>query len=493
MASPVMTPPQRPRRSLSGPIILIGTGVIFLLGTMGFLRWSGLGHAFARFWPLLLIIAGAIKIWEHQQAQREGTRPSGIGAGGVFLVIIVVVFGLIATQASHVDWGGLRDQINIDDNDFPLFGSSFDYDDSLSQPLPAGGSVKVVNDHGAVTINTSDSKEVTVTVHKRVRAESQKDADQYNTQTKPTASVSGNVLIINANTSGAGDHPINSDLELTVPTNATVEVSSKHGDVNVSGRKANVTISGQHGNIVVEDNTGNVSFNLDHNSVRAEKITGDVSIDGRADDVTISDISGAARLNGEFMESVKLSKISKTVTFKSSRTDMEFSKLDGDLDLDSGDLRAGQVFGPVRLLTRSKDIRLEDVSGDVRVQDENGPVELQIASLGNVQIQNRKGDVTIAIPAKANFEINATTRGDGDIQSDFAELKVDTEHDLKTATGTVGSGGPHIVISTEHGNVEIRKGSGTPPPPPTPGKPGPPPKSLHPPKAGNSSAQPTEN
>jgi DUF4097 and DUF4098 domain-containing protein YvlB len=490
MASPVMTPP-RARRSMAGPVILIILGVVFLMGTMGVLRWSGLGHIFARFWPLLLILGGAIKIWEHQQAQREGTRAPGIGAGSIFLVIAIVIFGLMATQASHVDWGSLRDQINIDDNDFPLFGKGYSYDDSMAQAFPAGASLKVVNDHGAVTINTSDDNQLSVTIHKKVRADDQKNADQYNSQTKPQINVSGNVLTINANTSAAGDHSVNTDLEITVPTAAAVEVASKHGDVNVTGRKANVTISGQHGEIVVEDNTGNVSFNVDHNSVRAEKVTGDVSVDGRADDVSIIDVKGAARLNGEFMESVKLSKITKTVTFKSSRTDMEFSRMDGDLDLDSGDLRAGGVFGPVRLLTRSKDIRLEDVTGDVRLQDENAPVELIIASLGNIQIQNRRGDVSITIPPKASFAINAQTRGEGDIQSEFDELKVDSEHDLKTASGTVGSGGPHIVISTEHGSIEIRRGNGVsaPPVPPAPGKPS---KSPRPPKAG-AAPEPTEN
>ena len=44
-------------------------------------------------------------------------------------------------------------------------------------------------------------------------------------------------------------------------------------------------------------------------------------------------------LDGEFMESVKLAKICKPVSFKSSRTNMDFSRLDGDLDLDSGDLQ----------------------------------------------------------------------------------------------------------------------------------------------------------
>src|SRR5215813_4011738 len=99
MASPVMTP--RPRRSMAGPVVLIILGAVFLLGTMGVLRWAGLAHLFARFWPLLLILGGLIKIWEHQRAQSEGTRAPGIGAGGVFLVIIIVVMGLIFTQASH--------------------------------------------------------------------------------------------------------------------------------------------------------------------------------------------------------------------------------------------------------------------------------------------------------------------------------------------------------------------------------------------------------
>ncbi len=128
MASTVQAPPPQPpqaplprhRRSLSGPIILITIGGIFLLGTMGLLHWGSLAHWFAHYWPVILIVAGIIKLIEYQAAQREGTRASGIGAGGVFLIILVVFFGLLATQASRFNWGELRDQIDIDDNDFTL-------------------------------------------------------------------------------------------------------------------------------------------------------------------------------------------------------------------------------------------------------------------------------------------------------------------------------------------------------------------------------------
>ena len=59
------------------------------------------------------------------------------------------------------------------------------------------------------------------------------------------------------------------------------------------------------------------------------------------------------QLDGEFQESVKLARIGKNVGFKSSRTDMEFSHLDGELDLDSDDLHADRITGPVHLTTRS--------------------------------------------------------------------------------------------------------------------------------------------
>ena len=128
MVSPVQVPPPRYRRSFSGPIILIGLGTVFLLGTMGLLDWRNLGHWFAHYWPVLLIISGVLKLIEYQQAQRQGMRASGISTGGVFAIILIITFGLIATHASRFNWGELRDQIDInDDGDFPFFGSKYSF------------------------------------------------------------------------------------------------------------------------------------------------------------------------------------------------------------------------------------------------------------------------------------------------------------------------------------------------------------------------------
>jgi len=464
MASPVQAPPPfqqpiqppRQRRSVAGPVVLIVLGVVLLLTTMRVLHPQPLLHWFGTYWPALIILWGVIKLVEYQQAQREGTRPAGIGGGGVVLLIFLIIFGLSATQASRFNWDEIRDHINLGD-DIALFGHNYSYDDQLQQEFPAGSSLRITNDRGAVSLTVSDDNQIHVSAHKRINADSQQEADKFNPATKPQINASANVITLNANAQGAGERTVTTDLEVSVPRKAAVVISTRHGDVSVLGRDGDVEIASQHGDVAASDVNGKVSLNLSGGSARVSNISGDVSVQGRADDISFADVKGAAHLSGEF-DSIKLGKIAGVVGFKSARTDMEFSRLNGDLDMDSGDLRAKDLIGPFRLLTRSKDVRLNGVDGDVRLENENGAVEIHMGKLGNMQLSNRNSDVQIYIPDKAGFQLDAHSRG-GEIESDFSALKIDNSNDQATASGTVGTGGPHLVITNEHGGIELRKGS----------------------------------
>ena len=487
---PVAPPPPRRHRSLTGPFVLIVVGTVFLLGTMHVVSVARLGHLFANYWPVLLIVWGVIKLIEHQQAQREGTRAPGIGAGGIFLLIVIVVFGLIATQVEHVNWSGIREQINLDDNDFnDIFADAYNFNDHLEQNFPAGASLKVIDNHGAVSVHASDDNKVTVVVRKRIKAESQGDADKYNGETKPTITAIGGLVTVDAKVEGAGDHPVETDLDISLPRRVPVSIISRRGDVNLVGRDGSVDISAQHSDTSVEDVKGSVKVSQEKGSVKVEQVVGDVHVEGRMNEVSVSDVKGAAQLDGEFQESVKLARITNTVTFKSSRTDMEFARIDGSLDLDSDELHAEEVNGPLHLTTRSKNIRLDEVSGDVRLQDDNGTIEVGMRTLGNVQIDNRNGDLQLSLPQKAGFRVDARTR-DGEIQSDFPELKVSNDEHEARASGNVGNGNSHIVLNNEHDGIEIRKASNSPPKPPEPPAPGKPAKAL---RAPREKVEPTEN
>jgi hypothetical protein len=470
--APPPMPPMRPRqpRSFAGPVVLILIGVFFLLHyTFGILPFYDWGKWFAHYWPLLLIVWGVIKLIEYQHANASGVRPRGIGAGGVFLIVFLVVAGLSTHEFYNHNWNIQGWCEGSDAEDLPWCGHSYAFTDELQQSFPADAKLHVSSEHGAINIVSSEDNQIHVTVHKRIRADRQEQADSWNKSTQPKISVTGQVLNLDANTRGAGDHWVSSDLDVSLPRKASVVVSTHHGDISIMGRDGTANVTSQDGDVSVTDVNGQVSLNLDKSSARISQVSSDVSIQGRANDVSLEDVRGTVRLDGDFMESVKLSRIAKPVNFKSSRTDMDFTKLDGYLNLDSGDLEASSVSGPLRLRTRSKDIMLSGVSNDVHLVDENGAVEIHINKLGSLEVSNKKGDIRIFVPEKAGFQLDAQAR-DGEIHTDFNSLKIENGDQRSTANGSVNGGGPRMVLNNEHGTIEIRAGSivPVPPAPPTP-------------------------
>ncbi len=449
------------RRSVAGPIVLIVLGVLFLLGNLGYLSWGRLGYLFARYWPVMIILWGLIKLAEHYDAQRRGYRPRGLGFGGIMFLIFLVMLGLGASSAWHYR-GALSDEFfQIDDHPgFLLFGTPYNYTDELQQAFPAGASLRVVSDRGEVRLVPWDENNIKVSVQKKVIADSQSEADKVNAATKPTITVAGDQVTVNANTSGAsGNHRVDTNLEIFLPRKAAAEIATARGTVAVHDRTGDLKISNSHGDVEVGGIQGNVSINLRGGSVRAENVRGDFSLNGRVSDVNVENLQGSVRLTGDFFGTTRLAKIANSVHFQSSRTDMEIAKLDGELVLESGDLRASSLAGPTRVITRSKDIRLDNFTGNVHIEDNNSDIELTPGKLplGNIQITNRRGRIQLVLPANAAFQLDAhATRGE--ISSDFAGVDVENRtHDSK-ATGSVGSGGPQIHLSTERGDIEIRKG-----------------------------------
>jgi len=102
-----------------------------------------------------------------------------------------------------------------------------------------------------------------------------------------------------------------------------------------------------------------------------------LTVSGQVDDSSITDVSGDVKLTGDYYGDMQLSKLAKGFTFRSSRTDLEMAKLEGDLNMNPGDLRASNMLGPVKVTTKATDIHLDGVSGEVRVENsEDGNIEV---------------------------------------------------------------------------------------------------------------------
>ncbi|MGA3318285.1 MAG: DUF4097 family beta strand repeat-containing protein [Candidatus Korobacteraceae bacterium] len=451
-------PPYRYRRSIAGPLVLIVIGLVFLLRNFGFRL--PIWHFFGHWWPLLLILWGVIALIEHATSQRMGYRTRHLGGGGILLLVLLVALGVSAHYSSDFDWGGVRDHIQMDDDLGGIFGTAFTFDDTLQQAFPAHGNLRVVCDHGSLNIAPADDNTLRVVVHKKVYAQNQKDADKYNDGTKPQVTVTGNSVVLNANTNGAGEHGVEADMEIFVPRDAILDIASKRGDVAANDRKADVKIALQHGDVTLNDVGGTVNISLQNGSVRASKIAGDLEVEGHIDNVTIDEVAGAVHLNGDFFDDIRLSKIAKTVTFKSSRSDVQIAAVPGDLEIAGDEVRGNDLSGPSRLITRSKDIHIENVSGDLQLETTNGNVEVRAADklpLGRISISSKRGDVSLVLPPKAGFQVQAAT-SKGDITSEFEALKIDQSNGSARASGAVGNGASKLQINTDTGDIRITKG-----------------------------------
>src|SRR5579871_5565535 len=253
----------RRRRSMAGPVVLILIGLMFLLVNMGYLSGATLHHLFARYWPALIIFWGVIKLVEYYQAKNEGAAPPGIGVGGFFLLFFLICFGLAATKSESVNWSALRDQIEIDDSDFPVFGNTYNYSDQIEQPFPANAELHVASDHGSVIVHPSDQNTIRVIVQKKINTSNEGDARKVDASTKPLITAAGNVVTLNANTQGGGDKSVRSDLEIFLPRKVTLDVSSRRGDVRISDRDAAVRISNHRGDVAVDGINGAVQLTIE--------------------------------------------------------------------------------------------------------------------------------------------------------------------------------------------------------------------------------------
>jgi DUF4097 and DUF4098 domain-containing protein YvlB len=479
MASPgsYYVPPPR-QRSVVGPLILVVIGGLFLLRNFGYS--IPMTQYFVRYWPLLLVLVGLVRLAEFYAA-RSGQRPAPrLGFGTIFLLVLLISIGVGVSAAFHgrndINWGSLRDNVDMDDDLLHLFGSEYTYDGELTQQIPTGGAVRVNCDRGNVTIGSWDQPQVKVVYHKRIFAGSQGEADSTNRSTLPRLQAQGTSVEVQANTEGAGPKGVASDIEIYAPLKADVELTAARGDVTVTQRTGDIKITSQHGDVTVDQVTGNVTVTTRHGSLHASNVTGNLAADGRLDDLALDTISGTVFITADIFGDTRLSKLQKGVTIHTSRTDLQFAKLDGDLTMDSGDLQGDGLMGPISLSTKAKDVSLRNLSGDVHISDDHGDINLETISattLGNVDLTTHHGDVRLRLPAKANFQYQVVTRH-GDISSDFESVRSESHTGAATASGTIGKGGVKINVTSDTGDIEISKADVAqvappePPSPPTP-------------------------
>lgn len=461
------------RSSIVGPFVVIALGVLFLLVQIGRLPAQVLWAWYARWWPLLLIGIGVIRLAEwgfDQVTQRNlaasSPRPRRVLGGGVItLLVILAATGIVFSAArNHAEeFFGHGFHLNEDNID-EFLGDKHESDQTVSHLCPEGSTVTIDNPRGDISISgTSDDGQIHIAVHKQIYTRTDSDADNKAQKLSPKVDASGNSLtVMMPSIEGA-----RADMTITLPGTTTLAINANRGDVEVSSIKADVSVTANHGDVDLRAIHGAVSGHINNgdSSISVRSLTGRIAIEGRGKDLTLSDMSGPVSMSGEFFGTTHLEHIRGPIRFHTSRTDLQLSRLEGEIEISpNADLSGDQIAGPVILNTRNRNLTLERVTGDLAVTNRNGSVDLTVAPpIGNLSVDNRYGSVNVTIPSEAGFVVQAETTN-GDIENEFS-LPSGGAENHPSISGMVNHGGPLVRITTSQGDVSLKKGSIAPLPP----------------------------
>jgi hypothetical protein len=447
--------PKARRRSIFGGLFFIVVGILLLMGTLraDIRVWDLIG----RYWPMLLILWGVAKLIDYFAARSSGEAPPRTFSGGeIFLVILLIGFG--ATVNGIIKFG----ENNPFWEDADWWGEPFTFSEEVksSEPVKAGSVVRVTNYRGEVSIVPEDTAEVRVVVKKTVRAMNDADAEGFAKSTVVQVISVPSGFEVKPEIKHEHYRRVRLDMEIHVPRQVSVEVSTDRGGVQVNGIAGSVTANTVRGDVEIRSVGGEVRADLKGGNVRIQDVKGRVQISGRGSEVEVADVAGEAVIQGEFYGPIRAKNVSKEVHFLSQRSDVTISQLPGRMEIGSGQLEVYDTPGNITCTTRNKDIVLENVAGRIRIENRRGNIEARLreAPTEEIEIANESGRVELSLPAKSTFEITATSR-QGEVETDFEGLQSKTSRDDRTTSveGKVGAKGPRIQLKTTYGGVHIRK------------------------------------
>ena len=439
------------RRSLTGPIVLILIGLAFLIYNLR--PEIAVFDLLALYWPFLLILWGVLRLMEVLVDYFRGSlQRSGFSGGEVVLIVFVCLFGWGAFEA-HANGIHFRPA-------WEAFGEHYDY--NVDGSHAAGSAKKVVfeNDRGNLTVTGDDSDEIKVTGRKSVQALNQSEADRAQNATGLEFVEQGDQILVRTNQ----DHnptngKISEDLEVTLPKRMSVEAHGSYGDYEIGELDGGVDLHGSHSDVRLNRIGGNAHVETEHSDlVRAVDLKGTLYLEGKGSDIELENIAGQVTINGSFSGSLSFKNLAQPLHFESPNTDLQVAALPGEITMDLGELNGNNLTGPVHLVTKSKDVKIEGFTDSMELETERGDIDLQPEHLplAKIEARSQTGEIDLTIPGNATFQLAAST-DHGEAVNDFGPpIQKETDGHAASLKGSVGQG-PSIHLVTGRGTVSVRK------------------------------------
>ena len=175
-----------------------------------------------------------------------------------------------------------------------------------------------------------------------------------------------------------GKPVLDEDLEITIPNRMSVEAHGNYGDYDVAELNGSVELYGDRADVRLNKIAGNSRVELGRSElVRAVDLKGNLDLQGKGSDIELENIAGQVTINGSYSGSLEFKKLAQPLHFESPNTDLRVEALPGQISMDLGEFTANNLVGPIRLITKSKDVKIEDFTQTLQLETDRGDIDLQ--------------------------------------------------------------------------------------------------------------------
>ncbi|HEX6503729.1 MAG TPA: DUF4097 family beta strand repeat-containing protein [Terriglobales bacterium] len=287
-----------------------------------------------------------------------------------------------------------------------LTAAATDYQGSFERKFPLTGPAQLEIDTGSWDVTVHGGPSGTVTVVGKIHVGNRwllgdKSTKVHELESNPPVQQNGNIVRVNH----VSLNNIWIDYDVTVPGDTRVKSRTGSGDVKIQDLASDLDLQSGSGDVWLENITGKIQTRSGSGDVRARAISGSFSADASSGDIRLE----------------------------------ERGKGDVDIRTTSGNVEAKGVDGA---------LHLEATSGDISA--EGKPSNSWEARAGS-------GNIHLSLPRDAAFQLDASTSS-GELSINHA-VTITVQGNLDTSRhaikGTVGSGGPLVIVHTGSGDIDI--------------------------------------
>lgn len=236
----------------------------------------------------------------------------------------------------------------------------------------------------------------------------------------PPVEHAGSIVRLHVPADRAAQRAVTVSYRVRVPPGTDVRSTSQSGETHIQGTAAAVEVRTQSGAIDIEDLSGPVQVSTGSGAVKADGISGGLSV------TTSSSGFNGTRLGSSLRVRTQSGGVA--------------AQLEGS--------------GNVDVETGSSAINVRGIRGALAVKTQSGSVTVQGVPVGDWSATTGSSSVSLQLESSASFVLDAASRS-GSVTVEGASLA--GEMTKRTAKGSVGKGGPTVLVRTGSGAIRVQR------------------------------------